>query len=217
MKVSLARFARPLLTVLFASALASLSSAQVVFTGVIEKATIPSFCQEETHILTCSGVRLKSSTLDLSKYEGINTKFTADSRGVTCTIYDVTAAEPPTATLVACGNPVPGCPMRFRVGPTGVIGQWLLFLAFDSAFVPMTAPLGSLQLATPIVFLAQGQTFGPTAALDVNLPNNLALSGLELHMQGLRQDIGPVGPLELTNAICFTILGPSPPCIQPGC
>lgn len=193
------------------------ASAQVVFTGAIEPAPLASFCQEETHVLACSGTLLKSSTLDLEKFEGVLTKFTAVERGVECKIFDIIDAVPATSTLVSCGNPVPGCPMRFRVGPSGVIGQWFLFLSFDSAFTPINPVLGTAQIAAPASLLGSGPTFGTGAALDITLPGSIALSGLELHLQGMRQDIGPVGPLELSNSICFTILGPSPPCILPDC
>ena len=53
--------------------------------------------------------------------------------------------------------------------------------------------------------------------MNLVLPADLSLTGVSLWFQGARQDIGPVGPLQATNAVCFTILGPSPPCISPGC
>lgn len=209
-----------------AALIAPALSAQVTFTGVIEKATLASFCQEESHFLTCTGfspssptgVLLKSSTLDLDKFEGKVTRFRAFPRGVECNIYDVFEAQiPAPATLAVCGNPVPGCPMRLRVGPTGVIGNYFLFLSTQPAFIPLDDTLGTLLIAPPLYFVGAGQTFGPTAAFDFTLPSNPNLSGKSLWYQGVRQDIGPVGPPMLTNAICFTILGPSPPCFLPNC
>lgn len=205
---------------------AEVAAAQITFTGFIEPATLASFCQEETHFLTCtgpspgfpSGVLLKSSAVDLDKFVGKNTKFTAIERGVECTIYDVIdAVTPPPATLVVCGNPVPGCPMRFRVGPSGVIGQYWLFFSTGPAFLPQTMFEGTILIASPATLLASGQTFGPTAAVDVTVPPNVSLTGMSFWFQGARQDIGPVGPIQLTNAVCLTVLGPSPPCFLPDC
>ena len=216
--------------VVFGLVLAALAPATVAqeaeFTGVIEPATLPSICQEETHFLTCTGpkpfsptgVLLKSSTLDLDEFVGQNMKYTAVLRGVTCPIWDVTSATLPSATLVSCGSPVPGCTMRFRVGPTGVIGRYSLFLSFSPDFRPPPARIsGTVLLGPPIHVFATGLTFGPTAAFDFTIPPSVSLTGLDIWLQGARQDIGPIGPLEVTNAICFTILGPSPPCISPNC
>ncbi len=192
--------------------------AQITFTGRIEKAFLPSICQEETHILVCNGARLKSSTLNLDPFIGSNVKLFAVARGVTCTIYDVTAVGPPTATLDFCGNPVPGCPVRFRVGPSGVIGQYWLFMSFGSAFLPLGTTAGTQLIANPVFLIAMGPTSGPpNDVVDLVVPPDPVFTGLSLWFQGIRQDVGPIGPPELTNAICLTILGPSPPCIQPGC
>ena len=214
----------PSLTGLLAVVLAAPGSAQVVFDGVIDNATLPSFCQEETHYLTCSfpdpsiptGVLLKSSTLDLDKYVGKHARFTANLVGVECDIYDVTAVQwPPPGTLTWCGAPVPGCPMRFRVGPSGVLGQFWLFAALAPAFQPVDATLGTILLQPPVFLIGQGLTSG--APVDLTLPTDPAITGLSIFLQGLRQDIGPIGPPSLTNAACFTILGPSPPCLPNDC
>lgn len=216
---------KKLLALALAALVGSGLSAQITFTGVIEKAQLASFCQEETHYLTCSGplpsspsgVLLKSSTLDLTPFEGKLWKFTALPRGVECLILDVIDVQPATATLVYCGNPVPGCPMRFRVGPTGVIGQWFLFSSLKPGFSPIDPVTGTLLLGPPVRFLKSGPTFGTGATFDIVLPPDVSLTGVSLWLQGARMDVGPVGPLEATNAVCFTILGPSPPCISPGC
>ena len=50
------------LALLFAALLAPAASAQVTFTGVIEKATLPSICQEETHFIACTGTTPDSPT-----------------------------------------------------------------------------------------------------------------------------------------------------------
>jgi hypothetical protein len=195
------------------------------FTGVITRATLPSFCQEETHYLTCTGftpssptgVLLKSSTLDLDKYVGKNWKFNAVLAGVECDIWDVTSVAAPTATLVTCGTPSPGCTMRFRVGPTGVIGRFWLLWSRTSSFRPTPGPVrGTLLLGSAHSF-ATGPTYGTGAEVDFELPPFVSLIGIDIWMQGARQDIGPIGPLELTNSICFTVLPTTGPCVQPGC
>ncbi|MHC5210421.1 MAG: hypothetical protein ACYTG2_06875 [Planctomycetota bacterium] len=201
------------------------ADAQEVFTGSIEPASLASFCQEETHYLTCTagtpgaptGVLLKSTVLDLDDYVGKLTRFTAFPRGVECLIYDVVAAQPATSTLVSCGSPVPGCPMRFRVGPTGVLGQWVLFFSLSPDFLPVNPVKGTWLLGSPSFLVAQGSTSGSPTTLDIVLPPSVALTGLELWLQGARRDIGPIGPWEFSNAVCFTILGPSPPCLSIDC
>jgi hypothetical protein len=218
MRTSIARrLAIGVATVGIAALAARPAPAQVVFTGEIEKATLASFCQEETHVLECAGVLLKSSALDLAAFEGKVFEFTAEARGVECLIYDVTAVESASAHLVRCGNPVPGCPMRFRVGPTGVIGQYWLWLALSPTFLPLDQVTGTWMLNPPFFLLGSGLTFGDGSAVDIVLPPDPSLTGLTLFLQGARQDIGPIGPIELTNPLCFQILGPSPPCFEPDC
>lgn len=213
-------------TALALGALAGATQAQIVFTGVLEKAQLASFCQEETHYVTCTspspgvptGVLVKSSTLELEKYEGKVARFTAQPRGVECTIYDITDAQlPPPTWLDLCGNPVPGCPMRARVQPTGVIGQWFLWVSTSPTFLPLDPVTGTWMLGFPFYFLGAGGTAGADAAFDFTLPPNPNLTGVSLYFQGAFRDIGPVGPLQLTDPRCFTILGPSPPCFLPNC
>lgn len=205
--------------------LGSAASAQVVFTGKIEPATLASICQEETHVLTCTGllpgsptgVLLKSSSLDLDAYVGKVWKFTAFPRGVECPVWDVVAVAAPTATLTFCGSPTPGCPVRFRVGPSGVLGVWALFVSGGPDFAPVSPTAGTILIAPPGLLFAAGYTTGDTETLDFTIPPDVSLTGASLWWQGVRRDIGPIGPLELTNAACWTITGPSPPCILPDC
>ena len=191
--------------------------AVATFTGTLVPDTLPSICQEGSHRLACNGARIKSTSLDLEQLEGKLMKFEAVLAGVECDIWNVLSATPASATLVSCGTPIPGCPVRFRVGPTGVIGQYFLFGAVDSAFVPLGPTLGTQLIELPGFFLGSGPTFGDGSAVDVAIPNDLGLVGLDLWFQGGRFDIGPVGPIELTNAVCFTIGPPLPPCFNPDC
>ncbi|MCI0548568.1 MAG: hypothetical protein L0027_14950 [Candidatus Rokubacteria bacterium] len=203
---------------------AGAASAQVTFTGVIEKATLPSICQEETHFLTCTGpspdaptgVLLKSSTLDLSSFEGQVATFTAQPRGVTCLIYDITAVDPtPAPTLEMCGTPGLGCPLRFRIHPSSAIGEFWLFLSGSPGFAPIDPVTGTVLLGPGFVLVAHGMT--PPGQVDVVVPADPALTGLELWLQGARRDIGPIGPITATNAVCFEIPGFVFVCETPDC
>lgn len=210
----------PLLALLLAPA----AAAQVTFTGVIEKVTLPSICQEETHFLTCSGptamsptgVLLKSSTLDLTPFEGKVATFTAQARGVTCLIYDISAVDTtPAATLEMCGTPGLGCPMRFRIHPSSSLGEFWLFLAASPGFTPIDPVTGTVLLGPGFLLVAHGMT--PPGQVDVVIPADPALTGLDLWLQGARRDIGPIGPITATNAVCFEIPGFVFFCETPGC
>jgi len=218
------RSLRLALSFLGAALLAGAASAQVVFTGVIEKVTLPSICQEETHFLTCTGptagaptgVRLKSTTLDLTQYEGKVATFTAQPRGVTCLIYDVTAVDTtPDAWLEMCGTAGLGCPLRFRVQPSPSLGQYWLWLSASPGFTPIDPITGTVLLGPGFVLVAQGST--PPGQIDVVVPVDLALVGLDLWVQGARRDVGPIGPIQTTNAVCFDLPGIPIFCETPGC
>jgi len=194
-----------------------LAHAQVTFTAILEKATVPSICQEETHVVACNGTKLKSTTLDLNGYLGKPYRFTAVPAGVTCLIWNVTSVGPAEATLTHCGSAVPGCPMRLVVGPTGPLGQWFLWYSTTSAFQPLDPVSGTLMLGPPYLFAGTGYSAGTSTSFDFVMPSLPALVGLEIFAQGANMAIGPAGPLHLSNPTCFSILPPMPPCIQPGC
>lgn len=198
----------------------------ITFTGILQKATLPSICQEETHYIECTGpiagqeigsVLVKSTTLNLDAFVGKPHRFTCVAAGVTCLIYDITSATPATAFLETCGTPAPGCPVRFRVGPTGVIGVYALFASGAPGFLPIDSVLGTAFLSQPVTLIASGTTFGATATVDVGIPPNASWIGTQLWFQGVRADVGPVGPPEATNPVCFTVLSSTVPCILPGC
>jgi hypothetical protein len=215
-------YRKALASIALALAFAGTATAQattptVTFTAIIEPATLPSICQEETHVVACNGALLKSTTLDLTKYEGKPFEFKATLGGVECKIWNVTSVGPAKGTLVHCGSAVPGCPMRMRVGPSGVIGQWFLWFSLSSDFVPLDPVTGTLMLGAPLHFLGSGPTAGVNQTYDFVIPNSPSVVGLDIFAQGARMDIGPVGPLTLTNPTCFTIAPFMPPCAQPNC
>lgn len=206
--------------------LAPVAGAQTItFTAAIEPATGFSICQEESHYVPCTiggpsvmnGQLLKSSVINLTPFEGVVTTFTAVSRGVTCQMYDVQSAQPAVADLVTCGTAAPGCTVRMRVGPSGGVGQWILFRSPTPTFAPLAALGGTLQIGPPLIFVGAGNTSGPTAFLDILIPNDLGLVGLTQFFQGASRSTSPVTPWQLTNSVCVQIGSPTVPCVTPGC
>lgn len=53
--------------------------------------------------------------------------------------------------------------------------------------------------------------------VNVTVPSTPNIVGLEIWLQGARRDVGPVGPVSLTNAICLTVTPPLPPCAPINC
>lgn len=206
-------------------------SAQIVaeqpisFTGVVQQVDFGPqeiICAPPTHEIECAGGTffLISSTLDLDQYVGKNVKLTGTNIGSQCPTWDVSAVQdPPPATLTFCGSPTPSCPIRLRSAPGG-ISQHFLLVGFAPGLTPKNVFSGSLLLGSPWFVIAS--TAGPVpaqgAAFDFQLPGDAALAGLQVWFQAVRRDVGPVGPIVFSNAVCFTMTGPSPPCIDPpGC
>jgi hypothetical protein len=220
---------RSLLLTLFAAAAlagaAGLSGQQrVCITGVVQRAAGgPSICQQVfTHRLECTSVMLRSSSVNLEQHIGQNVELIGESVGVTCPLVEVKQVVSPTATLVQCGSPNIGCRVRLAVCPVG-IGQWWLFAAFGTDFIPLGCNSASVNgvegtwlLGGPLVVLIGAGGPAACGTVDLDIPPDPILIGGELWFQGLRRDIGPVGPLELTNAECFRI-GPPAPCVLPSC
>ena len=114
-----------------------------------------------------------------------------------------------------CGNPVPGCPMRFKVEPEGFLGQAFYFYSLSPGFLDLGGQ--TLLLGAPLYFLGSAPMVGAEPHVDIVLPASVNFTGTTVYVQAAYQSIGPVGPLVPTNATCFTILGPSPPCLIIDC
>ncbi|HKB17013.1 MAG TPA: hypothetical protein VKF62_13185, partial [Planctomycetota bacterium] len=103
----------------------------------------------------------------------------------------------------------------------GPIGLALLFASTAPSFFPVFLPLNgtpeAVLLAPP--FLQIPVFPGTTACFEgkVQIPPDVALVGADFWLQGARMDIGPAGPMHLTNPICLTIAPPVPSCANPGC
>jgi hypothetical protein len=65
--------------------------------------------------------------------------------------------------------------------------------------------------------VATGTGGAACLSLDVKVPSDPGIIGLTLYLQAARRNIGPIGPAELTNSICLSILMTATPCVPPGC
>lgn len=203
-------------------AASAVAQPQVCATGIVEPVGGPTICmQGETHRLADTSLYLKSQMLDLNAFVGQLVRVVGADVGVTCRVLEVTQVTPPHAVLRWCGSPMPGCPIRLQVGP-GALGYWWLFGAFGPGYLPVGC--GGLEwidgtafLQLPPVAVAQGFFTGPWGEYVLQLPPNPSLVGAQVWFQGLRQDVGPVGPMQLTNVETFTITPFLPPCAGINC
>jgi len=198
------------------------AQARVCVTGTVQQASGPSICgQPFTHEIDCSKVMLRSSAVNLNQFLGKTVELIGFDVGVTCPIIDVQQVLPAPATLIRCGSPTAGCPVKLKVCPVG-IGQWWLFLSFAPGFAPLgcSNPSGGIHgtflLGGPVFVIGSGAGTMCGETL-LNIPLNNSLVGLQVFFQGARRNVGPIGPLQLTNPECFTIGPPSPACVLPNC
>lgn len=194
---------------------------QVCVTGVVRPESGPSICtQRYTHALENTRVKLVSRVINLDQYVGRNVKVMGPLVGVTCPIVDVAQVfDPPPATLEFCGTPQTSCPVKLKLCPIGMGRGWLL-VGFGADFVPVGCSTsgfldGSLLVANPILVWNFGA--GVCGELLLIVPTDPSLLGLTLWFQGARQDIGPIGPLELSNVTTFRITPFMPPCGPVNC
>jgi hypothetical protein len=204
----------------FAFALAP-AQAQVCVTGRVTPVGGPTICQQgETHYLECTRVFLRSNLLDLNRFNGQIVRITGRDIGVTCRVLDVARVDPPPATLEWCGSPSTCCPVKFKVCPGG-LGQAWLFLSTAPDYQPLgcgnTLLGGTLLIAPPLIEVWSGMLTAGCGEVTIPIPCNNSLVGLQVWLQGARRDIGPIGPLWLTNAVCFRIAPFLPPCAPTGC
>lgn len=204
-----------ILTVVSFSAL--LAAQTICVSGVVQPVPGPTICmQGETHYLAGTQVYLRSSAVPLAQLVGQNVRLEGLDVGLVCRVIDVSAAAPASARLTYCGTPMPGCSLRFKVEP-GAIGMYGLFGSLAPAFVPLgCAPPssidGTLLLDAPIHVFVVAFFPGPSGDYVWAIPNIPSVAGTQVWFQGARQDIGPVGPIEFTNAQRILIAPFMPPC-----
>lgn len=200
--------------------LATAIPAQVCLNGVLEPVGGPTICQQgETHLVAGTRVYLRSRTVDLNRWNGQLVRIEGNDISVTCRVLEVTQVTPPTAVLRWCGSPSTGCPVKLTVGP-GAIGQWLLFGAFQQGYQPLGCVFpvdGTLLLGGTIATVNGGMFGGPSGDTVIFIPLSPALVGMRVLFQGARQDIGPLGPPQLTNLELLVLSPFMPPCQPLGC
>ncbi|MBK8980236.1 MAG: hypothetical protein IPM29_30410 [Planctomycetes bacterium] len=219
---SVARLLAAAPALVVASALAPLP-AQVCVTGIVQPVNGPTICmQGETHYLQCSRVFLvsRSGAVDLNRYVGQNVRITGREIGATCTLLDVARVDPPLASLTWCGSGSTGCPLKLKICPIGM-GRWWLFLGLAPDFRPIGCATsgwidGTLLLRDPIYPIGNGGS-GICGEVTLQIPLDNSLVGVTVYFQGARQDIGPVGPLELSDVQCVRLAPFMPPCAPVGC
>lgn len=210
------------LAVLALAASAALAQRPFCITGVVEPVGGFTTCmQGETHRIAGTSVFLRSATVNLGSYVGQLVRVTGSDIGITCRVVDVATVSNPPALLTGCGTPMPGCPIRLRVGPSS-LGQWALFGSFTSGFVPLgcTPPDGidgTILLGQPTFALASGLLTGTGGEHTIQIPAVPALAGVRVWFQGARQDIGPVGPPLLTNVVEMQLVPFMPVCGPVNC
>lgn len=189
----------------------------VGITGVVRPLISPTICAAGTHILECTGVVLQSNSIDLSLLEGQLVKLFGNQSNATCPLIDVTAAANPPSTLVWCGTPSPNCPLKFKLCPGG-LSQFWLFLGLAPGYKPLDPAKGTWLLGDPFLLFAAGMGgFAACHEVNVTVPNVPSIIGLDVWLQGARRDIGPVGPISLTNAICFKVIPSLGVCTPTNC
>lgn len=191
---------------------------RICVSGVVEDAGFTICMQGETHRLADTPVYLRSNTINLASFLGQNVRVDGIDIGLMCRVLDVTAVTPAPATLELCGTPMPGCSIKFKVGPFGV-GLWALAASFGSGFLPLGCSPpdfldGTWLLGSPAVTLVVAPFSGPFGEFTWPLPNSPSLQGISLRFQGARQDTGPV---QFTNVLPVLLVPFMPPCGSLNC
>ncbi|KAA3604359.1 MAG: hypothetical protein DWQ01_22385 [Planctomycetota bacterium] len=188
-------------TLLAFACLAPLAIAQTPVSGKLIPVGGPTICQQgETHLLECvPGLYLKSSSIDLTRWENQIVSITGNEIGVTCRVWDVTSIQAANVTLEWSGNPVLGGSIQFDLCLPNVGGSYQLFAAKDYGFSPQP-PMGTYLLGSPTLLVASGNAM-PCDSFARTIPNNPAFQGQRVYLQAL----GTHMMAEYSNAVCFTI------------
>lgn len=206
------------------SAIAQVGLSPVCISGVVTPVGGPTICQQgETHRLECTDVFLRSRSFGLDAFNGQNVDIVGFEVGVTCRVIQVVQIFPAAARLEYCGSAVLGCPLKLRLCPGG-LGRGAILFSFDSGYLPLgcaNSPFGliegTLLLGGTIVQIWSGTLGANCGEVTLQIPNDNSLLGAGIRFQVARQDIGPVGPLKLTNALCFRLAPLLPPCAPINC
>jgi hypothetical protein len=210
------------LAMLLCTAAASAQPGRLIcITGQVEPSPGFTICmQGETHLLADTRVWLKSSTVHLPQYEGQVVRVVGRDIGVTCTVLDVMQVTPASATLSWCGSGSTCCDLKLSLCPGG-LGRGVIMAATGPGYQPMgcaqTGFLDGTFLLGADAFPIWVGTFGACGGFQFSVPCDNALVGVDVWFQGARHDIGPVGPLFLSNVLRVRIAPFLPPCAPINC
>jgi len=196
----------------------------VCVAGRVQPLPGPTICmQGETHEIEGAGVWLKSGVVDLNLYNGQIVEVAGPDVNAfpTCPpLIDVTQVQSPAPSILEwCGSGSTCCPIKFKVCPGG-LGAWWLFLSTSPGYVPLGCgfPIDGTLLLGPSLFqIGSGFIGASCGEVTLQIPCVNSLVGAQVWVQGARQDIGPVGPVHLTNPVSLTISPFLPPCAPTNC
>lgn len=200
----------------------AVAQGEVCVSGRVAPVTGPTICmQGETHFLENTRVFLKSSTVNLGQWVGQLVRVRGADVGVTCRVIEVREIGLALAALSWCGSSSPSCRLKLTMCPGG-LGRWWLWAAFAPGYLPVDcAGPGSIDgtvliggLAVNLVF---GQMIGACGEYSLSVPNDPSLIGLQVWFQGARQDVGPLGPIYISNVEVITLRPLLPPCAPTNC
>lgn len=183
--------------------LAAPVSAQVTMTGTVRPLPGPTVCQQgETHTLECTGVLLRSSLIDLRRWEGRTVTLTADEVGVTCKVYEVTGIADARVTLDWSGIPTPGGRIRFQVCVQGSNPPHLfkVYGGLERGFIYLGPLTGTRFLGADARLVATGWSLGCGSA-EGTIPNRPSLVGRWIYCQAVGIHLWA----ELSNPVCFLV------------
>ncbi len=191
----------------------------VSITGLVVPTPGPIGCGPATHLVSGTNVFLWSDTVSLDASVGKLVQLlgiVTPSPSSGCHVIKVALViDTPPATLEWCGSPQPGCSVKFRICPAGLSQYWL-FASMSQAFKPLSLTRGTWLLGDPSFLVAQGSA-GMCGEVTFVVPPLPSTVGINVWVQGARRDIGPVGPVSLTNVVVLTLMPVGPPCVPPGC
>lgn len=173
----------------------------------------PTGCPSTPFRVDGVNVVLDDSLVSLAPFAGQIVRLTGELLPSICNLptFRVEAVGPATATLRSCGTPVPGCPMRFELGPPAISSNALYFSLTGEQFLPLRDPLG-------VSFLVAPRRAGVVVAnpyLDLTIPPHVPV-GTRVWLQSHHLSVGPVRPPGvLSNPLSFSILPGGVPCVDP--
>jgi hypothetical protein len=180
------------------------AAAQVLVSGVVQPVPGPTICmQGETHLLECTGVFLRSSTVNLNSFVGQAVLATGSDIGLTCHVIEVSQVVYASLVLSRAGTPTLGQTVTFTLCLYSSLSGdvYGIFFSASSGFFPIDLSLGTVLLGPPVFILGGGPNL-ICADLPVAIPFDPSLVGASFWAQGV---VGAPFLTQLSNAVCLTI------------